>query len=121
MNPQADFNWIKISPPMKTGQTLVPENRITQLSIDGKELYLTYYQGSYYAGDHRCPHAGGLFTQGWLNEAGDIVCPHHRYCFDLETGSNSSGEGYYVHTYPIEVRRNGIYIGLPKKKWWQLF
>jgi hypothetical protein len=30
----------------------------------------------------------------------------------MENGRNTSGEGYYLKTYPIEIREDGIYIGL---------
>ncbi|MEZ4887203.1 MAG: Rieske 2Fe-2S domain-containing protein [Chitinophagales bacterium] len=116
-----DVEWIKIAGIPKDNKPFVAENSIAEISIDGKRLYLTYFKGSYYAGEQRCPHAGALLTQGWLNGDGDIVCPYHRFCFDLETGKNTDGEGFYVQTYPVEVRENGIFMGMPKKKWWQFW
>lgn len=116
-----ELNWIKIGGVPTEEKPLVPQNRVASLHIGGKHLYLTNFKGEYFAGEHRCPHAGGELTQGWLDEEGGIVCPLHRFCFDLESGKNTSGEGFFVQTYPIEVRKDGVFIGLPKKKWWQFW
>jgi len=40
-----------------------------------------------------------------------VVCPLHRYCFDMKNGRNTSGEGYFLKTYPIELRAEGLFIG----------
>jgi 3-phenylpropionate/trans-cinnamate dioxygenase ferredoxin subunit len=45
----------------------------------------------------------------------------HRIAFDIKTGKNATGEGYYIETYPVELRADGLYIGFKKKKWWQIF
>ena len=116
-----DLNWIKIGGVMQSDKPLVPENKVASLRIDGKHLYLTNFKGEYFAGEQRCPHAGGQLTQGWLDDKGDIVCPLHRFCFDLQSGQSTDGEGFSVRTYPVEVREDGIFIGLPKKRWWQFW
>jgi 3-phenylpropionate/trans-cinnamate dioxygenase ferredoxin subunit len=45
----------------------------------------------------------------------------HRIAFDIKTGKNATGEGYYIETYPVELREDGLYMGFQKKKWWQIF
>jgi nitrite reductase/ring-hydroxylating ferredoxin subunit len=113
------YNWIKIAAHPKNGDPIIAPNTIARLTVKGKKMFLTYKNGQYYAGDSRCPHAGGALTNGWLNNDGDIVCPNHRYCFDLSTGKNTSGEGYYLPTYPVENRADGLYVGFViAKKWW---
>ncbi|MCX6337228.1 MAG: hypothetical protein NT153_08110 [Bacteroidetes bacterium] len=51
-------------------------------------------------------------ADGYIDATGQIVCPLHRYRFSLQNGRNTSGEGYYLKTYPIEHREDGIFIGL---------
>ena len=60
----------------------------------------------------KCPHAGGTMSNGYIDALGNIVCPLHRYKFSLENGRNISGEGYFLKTYPIEQRDDGIFIGM---------
>ena len=43
---------------------------------------------------------------------GRIVCPEHKYRFDPTNGRNTSGEGYKLFTYPVEIRVGEIFIGL---------
>lgn len=59
-----------------------------------------------------CPHAGALMSEGFLDALGNIVCPLHKYKFSLSNGRNVSGEGYYLKIFPVEVRQDGIYVGL---------
>lgn len=70
---------------------------------------------------HKCPHQGASLEYARINEKGDIVCPWHRFSFCIKTGKNTSGEGFYLDTYPIEIRDDGVYIGLEKRKWLGLF
>jgi 3-phenylpropionate/trans-cinnamate dioxygenase ferredoxin subunit len=51
-------------------------------------------------------------SNGFIDPLGNIVCPLHRYKFSMETGRNTSGEGYFLKTYPIELREDGIYAGI---------
>ncbi|MCA0397696.1 MAG: Rieske 2Fe-2S domain-containing protein [Bacteroidetes bacterium] len=58
----------------------------------------------------KCPHAGGCLSAGWINPLGNIVCPLHRYTFDVTNGRNTSGEGYYLKRWPIEETDDGIFL-----------
>lgn len=56
-------------------------------------------------------------ADGVIDAAGNVVCPLHRYKFSLKNGYNSSGEGYYLKTYPIEQREDGPWLGMEKSGW----
>jgi 3-phenylpropionate/trans-cinnamate dioxygenase ferredoxin subunit len=40
------------------------------------------------------------------------VCPLHRYRFSLANGRNTSGEGYFLKTYPVKEDDDGVWVGL---------
>ncbi|RKR83236.1 nitrite reductase/ring-hydroxylating ferredoxin subunit [Mucilaginibacter gracilis] len=63
----------------------------------------------------RCPHAGEDLSSGWCKD-GKLVCPVHRYSYDIHTGRGNPGQGDYVDTYPVEIRKDGVYVGI-KEKW----
>ena len=63
----------------------------------------------------QCPHAGGQMADGHIDALGNIVCPLHRYKFSLQNGGNVTGEGYFLKTYPVEIREEGIFIGIEEK------
>jgi 3-phenylpropionate/trans-cinnamate dioxygenase ferredoxin subunit len=88
------------------------------VEVAGKKITLARYQAHIYAFAHKCPHASGIMGDGFLNAAGQVACPLHRYRFDIKTGRNTSGEGYFLKTYPLEIREEGIFIGLEEGGFW---
>jgi 3-phenylpropionate/trans-cinnamate dioxygenase ferredoxin subunit len=39
----------------------------------------------------------------------------------MKNGRNVSGEGYYLKHWPVEVREEGVYVGLESKSFLGLF
>jgi 3-phenylpropionate/trans-cinnamate dioxygenase ferredoxin subunit len=87
-------------------------NGISELRVQEKNICITNYREGLFAFSAKCPHAGGYLSEGYVDVQGNIVCPLHRYKFNLANGRNVSGEGYYLKTYPVEIREDGIYIGI---------
>jgi 3-phenylpropionate/trans-cinnamate dioxygenase ferredoxin subunit len=86
-------------------------NNMTELEVDGRKFTLAKWKDAYFAFASKCPHASGRMSQGYINPLGQVVCPLHRYCFDMKNGRNSSGEGYFLKTYPVEQRDGALFIG----------
>jgi nitrite reductase/ring-hydroxylating ferredoxin subunit len=103
------YKWFKVAE--STEEIFSNNQSITELTVNGKNICFAKSGSVIYACAHKCPHAGGYFAQGAIDALGNIVCPLHRYRFNLENGRNTSGEGYYLKTYPVETREDGIYIG----------
>jgi 3-phenylpropionate/trans-cinnamate dioxygenase ferredoxin subunit len=88
-----------------------PDNYLLDLEVDGKKITLAKFKDGYFAFAQKCPHASGRMAQGYINPLGQVVCPLHRYAFDMKNGRNTTGEGYFLKTYPVELRPEGIFIG----------
>ena len=88
-----------------------PDNQLLDLKVDGKKVTLAKFKEGYFAFAQKCPHASGRMAQGYINPLGQVVCPLHRYAFDMKNGRNTTGEGYFLKTYPVELRPNGLFIG----------
>ena len=88
-----------------------PDNQLLDLDVDGKKITLAKFKEDYFAFAQKCPHASGRMAQGYINPLGQVVCPLHRYAFDMKNGRNTTGEGYFLKTYPIELRPEGLFIG----------
>jgi 3-phenylpropionate/trans-cinnamate dioxygenase ferredoxin subunit len=56
---------------------------------------------------NRCPHQGITLENAQCVD-GEIICPWHRYAFNLENGQ---GGGLYLDIYPVEKREDGYYAG----------
>ncbi|MEO6851245.1 MAG: Rieske 2Fe-2S domain-containing protein, partial [Mucilaginibacter sp.] len=72
---------------------------------------LVGFEGEIFALSAKCPHAGGDLSAGWCKE-GKLICPVHRYSYNLQTGRGSEGQNDYVDTYPVEIRDGAIYVGI---------
>ena len=94
------------------------ENNMCIVEAGNKKITLAQLSGQLFAFAHKCPHASGIMADGYINAAGQVTCPLHRYRFDIKNGRNTSGEGYYLKTYRVETREDGIYVGWEEKGFW---
>jgi nitrite reductase/ring-hydroxylating ferredoxin subunit len=119
MAAEKKYSWHKIA---ESAEELPwQENQLCELHVKGKTICLAKNNSGVFACAHKCPHAGGHLSDGFVDALGNVVCPLHRYKFSLANGRNTSGEGYYLKTYPIEMRADGIYIGLEENSFFGLF
>jgi 3-phenylpropionate/trans-cinnamate dioxygenase ferredoxin subunit len=88
------------------------QNNIAVVDCDGKQICVGRHNGAIYAFAYKCPHASGIMANGTIDALGNVVCPLHRYKFNIANGRNTSGEGYYLKTYALETRNDGIYAGI---------
>jgi len=86
-------------------------NQMAVAEAGGRKITLIQQGSNVYACAYSCPHASGALADGWLDAAGHLVCPLHRYKFNLTNGRNTTGEGYYLKTYAVEVREAGVFVG----------
>jgi nitrite reductase/ring-hydroxylating ferredoxin subunit len=88
------------------------ENKPVEAIVNDKAVGMIKRGDDIFAFAATCPHAGAKFCDGWTDAQGRLVCPLHKYRFDPANGRNTSGEGYKLKTYPVEIRDGNIYIGL---------
>lgn len=107
------MTWYEIPGVKPTGKPF-----IKRVKAGGKTICLVGYENEIFALSAKCPHAGGDLTQGWCKE-GKLICPLHRYSFDLRTGKGSEGQNDYIDSYPVEIKGDSIYIGI--ESFWEKF
>lgn len=86
------------------------DNDIAVVKAGEKEVCVGRVKEVLFAFSLRCPHAGGLLSEGCVNSAGYIVCPVHGYKFNIKNGYNVSGEGYYLPHWTVVVKSEGVFI-----------
>lgn len=101
-------HWVKIADSVDA--LSFGSNHITELLVDRKRFCVARYREQLYAFPALCPHAGAAFINGFVDALGNVVCPLHHYRFSLKNGHNTSGEGYHLRRWRIDVRPDGIYI-----------
>ena len=87
-------------------------NGLAEIEINGKTICIAQHKTQLFACTQKCPHAGGILADGYIDAVGNLVCPVHKYKFNIVNGRNVSGEGYYLKTFLIEQRENGVFICL---------
>jgi thiamine pyrophosphate-dependent acetolactate synthase large subunit-like protein/nitrite reductase/ring-hydroxylating ferredoxin subunit len=95
----------------------LPEGRVKTVTAGIHSMALTHIDGEYHAMDNRCPHQGGPLGEGSIEKGNNgecmLRCPWHGWDFDPKTGLPPGGHEDSGQTmYPLEVRDDGIYIGL---------
>ncbi|MEP6710989.1 MAG: Rieske 2Fe-2S domain-containing protein [Ferruginibacter sp.] len=103
------YNWFKIADSIK--EIYIGANNLAEIIVNGKTICVALHNNTLMACTQKCPHAGGTLSHGYLDALGNIVCPVHRYKFNLQTGRNTTGEGYFLKTFPVQIRPDGIFIG----------
>jgi 3-phenylpropionate/trans-cinnamate dioxygenase ferredoxin subunit len=86
------------------------ENDIAVAEVNNKKICIGKYKESLFAFAYKCPHAGGFLDHGYIDAVGNVVCPQHRYKYNMQNGRNVSGEGFFLKTWPVEIREDGIFV-----------
>ncbi|MBK7561207.1 MAG: Rieske 2Fe-2S domain-containing protein [Chitinophagaceae bacterium] len=88
------------------------DNNIAVAAWKGKKVCIGKYNEGLFAFAYKCPHAGGILAEGYIDALGHVVCPLHRYKYSIQNGRNVSGEGYYLKHWRVELRENGVFVGM---------
>jgi nitrite reductase/ring-hydroxylating ferredoxin subunit len=88
------------------------DNNIAVVEVNGKTICLGRFNDRLFAFAYKCPHAGGILADGFIDALGNVVCPVHRYKYSLQNGRNTTGEGYYLKHWPVENEENGVFVAM---------
>jgi thiamine pyrophosphate-dependent acetolactate synthase large subunit-like protein/nitrite reductase/ring-hydroxylating ferredoxin subunit len=92
----------------------LPEGRVKTVVCGLVQVCMTHHEGRVSALDNKCPHQGGPLGEGSI-EGGFLRCPWHGWDFDPATGKPPGGYDDGVPTYPLEMREDGVYVGIPEE------
>ncbi len=107
------INWHKIA----EGPAAIDfhANNMCVVEIADIKITLAKHKEILFAFAHKCPHASGIMADGFIDGSGQVVCPLHRYKFNMQNGRNTTDEGYYLKTYPTKQTEEGVFIGIEEK------
>jgi 3-phenylpropionate/trans-cinnamate dioxygenase ferredoxin subunit len=108
------YTWHKIADHIN--EIVFSENNIAVADMNGKKICIARFNEKIFAFANKCPHAGGILADGFIDALGNVVCPLHRYKYDMKNGRNISGEGYYLKHWPVEIRNDGIFVGIEESR-----
>lgn len=90
------------------------EGRVRSVVVDGRSVAISRCGGVLGALENRCPHQGGPLGEGSI-EQGWLRCPWHGYDYRPGTGEPPEGFADGVPAYDVDVRDDGVYVGLPDR------
>lgn len=102
--------WIKVAE--NIAEIAFQANDLAVVDVSGKKISLGRFNSQIFAFAYQCPHAAAILADGYIDAKGQVVCPMHSYKFSLSTGKNTSGEGYTLRRWPIELREDGLYVAI---------
>lgn len=112
------YHWFKIFENETEFKNYIQPNTFVVFEFKNEKICVTQNNDGYFAVQDKCPHNGASLSKGFCTKQNEIVCPLHRYSFDLKSGKATSGGAFALKTYPIEIKSNGVFIGI-KAKWWE--
>jgi 3-phenylpropionate/trans-cinnamate dioxygenase ferredoxin subunit len=111
---EKNYTWHKIADHIN--ELDFADNNIAIVEVKGNKICVGKFNAGVFAFAYKCPHAGGVLADGYIDALGNIVCPLHRYKYSLQNGRNVSGEGYYLKHWPVELRDDGVYVGIEENR-----
>lgn len=89
----------------------VPDLRPLPVEVEGRRLLICKSSESLFAVDEICPHENRSMRYGVV-QRGMIICPHHRYKFELETG-RCRHRCPPATVFDVEVEEGTVYVRAP--------
>jgi nitrite reductase (NADH) small subunit len=102
-----------------------PEGRIQIVDINGREVGILNWRGTWYAVRNVCPHLGAPLCAGQVHallettDAADtlvadakrpvLMCPWHRWEFDLGSGRALSGNER-IRMHDVRIERERVFV-----------
>ncbi|GIV37095.1 MAG: hypothetical protein KatS3mg032_1474 [Cyclobacteriaceae bacterium] len=80
--------------------------------LNGRRICLVRINHSFYAVQDACTHNGESLSKGSVNHLGEIICPWHNYCFNLQTGREMLNRSAELKVYPVKCHADGLYVGI---------
>lgn len=88
---------------------MIPSGRGTVVVIAEKDVALFNVEGTFYAIDDTCPHAGGSLGTSKLDDK-IVTCRGHGMKFDVTTGCFAGTSDFAVKSYEVKVIDGKIFV-----------
>ena len=106
------MHWVKLFSSAEEAGARLEENKPFTIAIDALKVCLLKNKSGLFAFKAFCPHAGASLSDAFCNPQNEIVCPLHGYRFELRSGRETSGHPQELMLYPIEVKADGVFLGI---------
>jgi len=98
--------WFRVG-----SEEIVDIGEVTVVQAGHHAIALSRTEAGWGAIANRCPHQGGPLGEGMI-EGCWLTCPWHGWEYDPITGKVPGGFDDAVPAYPVEIRSDGVYVGV---------
>jgi len=89
----------------------LPPGKAKTVRVAGNDIALFNVEGTVFALDDACPHAGVSLGSGKLRGA-VVTCRGHGFRFDVTTGGCVSIAGLRAASHPVKIADGKIFVAL---------
>lgn len=100
----------KVFSSLAKAEQVMPLNKPIKVDVADDLVCMVRTPKGIYAFEELCPHAKAPLWHGQCEDDNTILCPFHRYKFDLATGRETTPNGYAMKTFVVEVNDEGVFI-----------
>lgn len=111
-----EITWHLLFSSLEKAEELLPKNKAMEVEVDNKSLCIVRSDDGYFVTDNSCPHQKLPLSRGGFCENGHLVCPFHRYQWEMKTGRESRRNEANMKIYPVKINENGLFIGIEGRK-----
>lgn len=96
----------------------IPENGGACVKYNERQIAIFHFtrRGEWYATQNECPHRNQMaLSRGMIGTEGEepkVACPFHKKTFSLRSGKCLTDDDCEIHTYPVKVDGNCVFIGI---------
>lgn len=109
-----DYNWHKVFDSIEEAKEQVPQRKLKQFKVEGRTICFAHTAVGFFGIEDACPHLGHSLSRGTTNYLNEVICPWHSYRYSLSSGKECDWRTRNAATYPVDVREDGVYIGIKK-------
>lgn len=106
------MEWVKIFGNKAEADARIINDKPQLVIIGGQRICLVRHNNQYAAVQDACSHNGESLSKGIVNYLGEIICPWHNYCFELQGGREIQGRSADLKTFPVKADDTGFFIGI---------
>jgi len=104
------MEWFQLFDSDTEALKTIADKKAVTVEAAGIRLCVARSGSSFYALKDACPHSGAPLSKGIVNNYAEVVCPLHHYRFRLLDGVESNEKSAAAITYPVELRKEGLFI-----------
>lgn len=108
------YTWHRVFSSTDEAKEQVALRKLQRLEVEGRAICFAHTPEGFFAIDDACPHLGQSLSRGTTNYLNEVICPWHSYRYSLNNGRECDYRTRNAVLHPVELRDDGVYVGIKK-------